>query len=111
MNFKSSLFLSFTSLILFLTSCMTVSYVGDRYQPTSKVDIYYAGKDVKEEYKVIGHLSELIGALNGEERAKRAIVKKAQEVGAHAIIITGIENSGGKNSQSYQKAEAIIYTQ
>src|SRR5690606_31676518 len=55
-------------------ACMTVSYVGDRYPPTEQVDVYYAEKDVKAEYRVIGHLSEKVSGPKGEERAKQQIL-------------------------------------
>ncbi|WP_257668427.1 hypothetical protein [Parapedobacter tibetensis] len=64
---------------------MTVSYVGDRFQPTEQVDVYYAAKDVKRNYRVIGHVSELVGGFGGEERVKMEIIKKCKEVGADAV--------------------------
>ena len=89
--------------------CMTVSYVGDRYQPTEQVDVYYAEKDVKPEYRVIGHLSEKVIGLNGEERAKQQIIAKCREVGADGVIILGFEYGGSKETDEYQKAQAIKY--
>lgn len=90
-------------------SCMTVSYVGDRYQPTEQVDVYYAEQDVKSEYKVIGHLSEKVSGFNGEERAKQQIIAKCREVGADGVIILGFEYGGSKKTEEYQKAQAIKY--
>jgi len=94
-----------------LQACMTVSYVGDRYQPTEQVDVYYAGKDVKAEYRVIGHLSEKVSGLKGEERAKQQILAKCREVGADGVIILGFEYGGSKETEEYQKAQAIKYTE
>ena len=90
-------------------SCMTVSYVGDRYQPTEQVDVYYAEKDVKTEYRVIGHLSEKVSGFNGEERAKQQILSKGREVGADGVIILGFEYVGAKQTEAYQKAQPIKY--
>lgn len=90
-------------------ACMTVSYVGDRYQPTEHVDVYYAEKDVKTEYRVIGHLSEKVTGLNGGDRAKERIIAKGREVGADGIIILGFEYGGAKETEEYQKAQAIKY--
>ncbi len=92
-----------------LYSCMTISYVGDRYQPTDRIDVYYAERDVEFKYKVIGHLSELVGGVNGEERAKQSIVAKCREVGADGVIILGFDYSGSKDDKQYQKAQAIKY--
>lgn len=92
-----------------LYACTTISYVGDRYQPTDRIDVYYAERDVEFEYKVIGHLSELVAGFNGEERAKQAIVAKCREVGADGVIILGFQHSGSEDVKQYQKAQAIRY--
>ena len=73
-----------------LHACMTVSYVGDR---------------------VIGHLSEKVSGLNGEERAKQQIIAKCREVGADGVIILGFEYGGAKETEEYQKAQAIKFTE
>lgn len=111
MPLKPVLFSVTLFLLLSTTSCRNVYYVGDRYPSTNQVDVYYAERDVKREYKVIGHLSEQIRSRNGEERTKAAIVAKAREIGAHGIIITGIEHIGGEETRRFQKAEAILYTE
>lgn len=98
-----------TVFALFLCSCSTISYVGDRYQPTDRIDVYYAERDVKSEYKVIGHLSELVGGINGEEQAKQNIIAKCREVGADGVIILGFQYSGSDEDKQYQKAQAIKY--
>lgn len=92
---------------MFLSSCITTSYIGDKLVPTNRVDVFYSAKDVKKDYKVIGHISSETGM--GEERAKQMIIGKAKIVGADAIIITGIDYTGGEDSSPYSKAEAIKY--
>lgn len=94
-----------------LHACMSVSYVGDRYQPTEQVDVYYAERDVESEYRVIGHLSEKVSGLNGEDRAKQRIIAKCREVGADGVIILGFEYGGTKEAEQYQKAQAIKYAE
>ena len=101
----SSLLLGLTLLI---SSCRTVSYMGDKLPPTSKLDVYYDTKDVKKNYKVIGHIyaSTLIRA----EKSREAILTKAKSAGADAVIIPKITtNTNGKTTESYQEADAIKY--
>jgi len=93
--------------ILFLTTCATPTYIGDRFQPTSNVDVYYASKDVKQEYKVIGHISSPV--LINDESSKKSLVAKARAVGADGVIIVGTEHTGGDDPTRYNKAEAIKY--
>lgn len=97
--------------LLTIQGCTTVSYVGDRYQPTEQVDVYYAEKDVSNAYRVIGHLSEEVIGLKGEERAKQRIIAKCREVGADGVIILGFEYGGSEETDKYQKAQAIKYTE
>lgn len=94
---------------LVFQSCMTVSYVGDQYAPTSEVDVFYAERDVSREHRVIGHLSEMVRGLNADQHTRDQLIKKAMEVGADAIIITGFEHAGEKDVKRYQKAEAVKY--
>ncbi|GAA4790573.1 hypothetical protein GCM10023231_18120 [Olivibacter ginsenosidimutans] len=83
--------------------------MGDRFSPTDNVDIYYSSKDVKHEYKVIGHITADV--IANEESSKRSIIQKAKAVGADAVIIHGIEYKGDKDSSGYSKAETIKYVQ
>lgn len=106
---KSVQFLLLSISLIVLGACSTISYVGDRYTPTQKVDVFYSAADVDRKYKVIGHLSENAGGLNGEEEAKRSIIRKCREVGADGVIILGFEHVKGETTSLYQKAEAIKY--
>lgn len=101
------LFILFMPVLFSMGSCIGTSYLGDRYNSTTHTDIYYASKDVKKDYKVIGHISSRIWL--SEEGAKRKIVEKARAVGADGVIIHGIEYTGGEDADSYYKAEAIQY--
>ncbi|SDE79004.1 hypothetical protein SAMN05216464_109201 [Mucilaginibacter pineti] len=91
---------------LFLTSCGTmVNYLGDAYPATNKVDVYYDAKDIKQEYKVIGHLS-MINDLD-QEVVKKALVNKSKAMGADGVII--LQTTGKDNSTV--KADAIKYSE
>jgi len=100
-------FLSYLSIVV-LSSCATASYIGDKLVPTNSVDVYYSPKDVKKTYKVIGHISSVKGIR--DEQAKQMIIAKAKTVGADAVIILGIDYTGGEDSSPYSKAEAIKYS-
>src|ERR1700755_2631129 len=78
--------LIFIAFCFLLSSCMTVTYFGDRYPQTSTVDIYYSAHDVKQNYKVIGHMNY---PNDMQERVKAKLSEYAKTIGADAIIITG----------------------
>ena len=43
--------------LLLTAGCITVDYVGDSYPPTTKVDTYYAEKDISKPHKVMGSIN------------------------------------------------------
>lgn len=107
---KYKLSVSLLPLLLLLNGCMTTYYVGDRFPASADVDVFYAAKDVKREYKVIGHISEDAQNIGQEEKVKKRIIAKAMEVGADAVIILGLDSGTGESSKGRQKAEVIQYT-
>jgi outer membrane protein assembly factor BamE (lipoprotein component of BamABCDE complex) len=71
---------------LLLASCSTVNYLGDQYPSTIQTDVYYDAKDIKQAYKVIGHLST--GNYSSRpEGMKKTLLVKAKAIGADGIII------------------------
>ncbi len=102
---KNHIMLLALGLCLLVSSCVTVSYLGDTLPPTTSVDIYYSAHDVTKNYKVIGHLSCPNG---GTDFAKKELSAYAQKIGADAIVITGTDAT--KNDQAaVVNADALKY--
>mgnify|MGYP001551926365 CR=1 FL=1 len=78
-------------LCLLLSACGLVqpTYFGDKLPPTDTVEIFYSAHDVKQEYKVIGHLT--ISNI-GQEQVKARLADYAKKIGADAIVILGANN-------------------
>jgi len=93
------------TLCFFLSSCVTVSYLGDRFAPTTSVDIYYSAHDVKREYKVIGHLT---CPNSGQDMVKKQLSDYAKTIGADAVIITGTDATKD-NQAAVVTADALKY--
>jgi hypothetical protein len=93
--------------LLFSSCFSTALYIGETMPPTTKIDVYYAAKDVKREYNVTGHISAQQGVE--ENDAKLQIIEKAKSVGADGVIVLGLDFTGGKDSTPFYKAEAIKY--
>lgn len=91
-------------LIFFISSCVTTNYLGDTYPPTQKIDVYYDARDVKKDFKVIGHL--ITAYTNDSAEAKEALSAKARQVGADGIVILPVSGNGDHVSI---KADAIKY--
>ena len=95
-------------LLLFtLVSCSPfVYYVGDRYPPTSKVDVYYSVKDVQRDYTIMGRMTKEL-VLGDQE--KKEMIREAKRKGAEGIIFYDLEVDAGKSSVVSIKAELIRY--
>lgn len=94
--------------VLLLSSCVTTSYMGDKFAATSQIDVFYATKDVKKEYKVIGHIYASTNV--NTDKIKESIVAKAKAIGADGVIILGLSTTGtGKSTETIQQADAIKY--
>lgn len=98
------LIIAFTFLF---TSCAVPAavYLGDTYPVTEKVDVYYDAKDVKHDYKVIGHLA--IAYTQDSEVAKKLLSDKAKAQGGDGIIIFQVD---GNNTNATIRADAIKYS-
>jgi len=79
-------------LVTLATACSpTIYYLGDQYQPTTQIDVFYDGKDVKKEYKTIGQLThDKIVAYSSVE-IKTQMIEEGKRRGADAIIFTDTE--------------------
>jgi hypothetical protein len=95
----------FIACSFFLVSCASVNYLGDTYPATAKADVYYDAKDVKQDYKVIGHLS--MAYSSNSDEIKSSLSAKAQSLGADGIII--LQTIGHEDKETV-KADAIKYT-
>ncbi|HEX2605839.1 MAG TPA: hypothetical protein VHK91_00605 [Flavisolibacter sp.] len=106
---KSKHLLTTLSFTLLLLSCSPVIYyLGDNYDPTSNVEVFYDAAQVKKEYRVMGHMTKEISLRS--ESDKKAMVKEAQKRGADGIIFSDLSMSADKKSEQVSvKAELIKY--
>ncbi|MCB9059660.1 MAG: hypothetical protein H6627_13915 [Calditrichae bacterium] len=82
--------LKLLSFLLILTSCTHFNYIGDSYSPTKDVMIYFSEKEIKSEYRIMGH-AVVAGEINvSVDDLKQRLIKEAKENGADAILIKDI---------------------
>lgn len=95
------------ALACFISGCATVDYVGESYQPTSQVDVFFAEHDVPREYKVIGQVlasgDQFVsaGALNTK------LMARAREKGADAVIILAVTRTPMSSSADVTETTKI----
>ena len=77
--------------LLLAIGCAPVSYIGNSYEPTNNVDLYFSVDDIRMEYAVIGHALDADGWQKNQKKIMEAVIKNAKENGADAVLITGME--------------------
>jgi len=95
------------ALCILIQSCVLVTYIGDKYPPTSNVEIFYSLHDVKKPYKVIGHMTY---PNSGTKSVKSAFEAYGKKIGADAIVISGTEATQDNNA-GVVSADALKYDQ
>ena len=82
----SSVFILMT---LFVVGCASVNYVGESFEPTTTVDLYFSTESIEKEYTVIGHAlgSSVFGS---NDAIQKELLEEAKRKGADAVLITGI---------------------
>jgi len=99
-------YLIISGLCLLLSSCAIMpTYFGDKYPATNTVDLYYSAHDVKQSYKVIGHLT--IQNI-GQDVVKTKLTDYAKTIGADAIVISGTDATKD-NTAAVVNAYALKY--
>ena len=92
----------------FISSCSPqLNYLGNRYEPTDKVVIYFDAKEITQEYSVMGLLNFKVSnsIFSTEENyTTKLITEKAKGVGADGVIITKFSN------ETYQEVDEHIMT-
>lgn len=89
--------------LILIPACAHVEYVGRSYAPTSHVDLFFSESDVKQEHEVMGRVVAHADDLVSASKLQKKIIEKAQEQGADAVVIEGLER--------YQTGESTSYTE
>lgn len=80
--------------ILILIACIlagcgpTIHYLGERYQRSRAIQIFYDEEEIDKPYTVIGRLVHDKQREYSTDRIKRKMVRKAKRAGADALIFT-----------------------
>ena len=74
---------------LFAGGCASVKYVGESFEPTTTVDLYFSKESIENEHKVIGHA---LGSsfFRSNDEIQKKLLEEAMRRGADAVLITGI---------------------
>lgn len=98
-----------TSLLVLLSGCVSVDYVGKSYAPTSNVDVYFSADDVKRPYETLGQARAQVDSLpftNQSQQLQDKLVAEARARGADGVIIGQLDTRQvGSTSQTTGSAQ------
>ncbi len=89
--------------VLFVAACAKIDYIGQSYQPTTHVDLYFSEEDIREDYQVMGHVIAQANEGISIESLQKQLEAKAREKGADGIVIHGFDR--------IQTGETITYNE
>jgi RecA-family ATPase len=78
-------------LLVLLAGCATVDYVGQSYESTTQVDIFYDEADIDRDYTVMGRAIAKGDDMVSSDKIQQELMKKAREKGADAIVIESFD--------------------
>ncbi|MFA7254746.1 MAG: hypothetical protein WC133_01440 [Candidatus Omnitrophota bacterium] len=79
------------ALVLFISGCASVDYVGDTYAPTDHADMYFDAKDIPRPYKVMGQMTLDEQEYASSQAMQADMKKEAMARGADAVLFTGMQ--------------------
>jgi len=99
--------LLFFGFFILLAGCAEVNYIGQSYEPTTEVELFFDDKLIEQEYTIIGQAigTGSWGVSNSKIQDK--LIQTAKRKGADAIIITGL----GKDNISTGEGTSTEETQ
>ncbi len=83
--------LALAALVLFVSGCATVDYVGQTYAPTDHTDMYFDAKDIPRPYKVMGQMTLDEDEYTDSQKMQEDMKKEAMARGADAVLFTGLQ--------------------
>jgi uncharacterized protein YbjQ (UPF0145 family) len=99
------------AVLLLVTGCTKIDYVGKEYPQTTDVEIFFSLEDVNREYEVMGHLTATADAdMVSAEKMQEDILKKAREKGADAVVILGLDTYTTSSPSSWSETTETTKT-
>ncbi|MBO6795485.1 MAG: DUF1471 domain-containing protein [Balneolaceae bacterium] len=104
--------LLFLFALFVFASCAEVNYIGQSYEPTTEVEIFYDEKAIEFDYTIIGQAIGSSSWFNSIEDIQDEMIKTAKRKGADGIIITGIDTeryNDGDSSSKETQVKAVFF--
>jgi len=103
MKFNSKYLAIVIGVLLCLSACTKIDYIGEEYPPTTHVDLFFDMEDVTREHKVMGHLIATADDAVSTEKMQKKMIKKAKEKGADAVVIMEFDKYQSGETTNYKE--------
>lgn len=103
MKNRSKYIVAVMFVLLYLSACTKIDYIGEEYPPTTHVDLFFDMDDVTREHKVMGNLIATADDGVSTEKMQKKIIEKAMKKGADAVVIMGFEKYQAGESTTYRE--------
>ncbi len=86
---------------------LIINYLGEKYEPTNQIDLYFDAADIQKQYKVIGVMKNEGDdwEMNYLDNIKEEMIKKAKAQGGDAILFVGSYTEKVTEENSYTEIE------
>jgi len=92
-----------------LTDCTTIKYVGDTYEKTNQLKVFYSFNEIEGKYKVFGHIVNSGSKTYFDtDDLMNELKKEAMNRGADAIVVTNIDIEKSDNSESEKLNASLV---
>lgn len=82
--------ISILALVLSLSSCVTIDYLGKNYIPTSDVQMYFDQADISRDFEVMGMLTAEAPEIIRSSKVQQRIMERARAMGADAVLFESL---------------------
>ncbi len=89
--------------VLFVAACAKIDYIGQSYSPTTHVDLYFSEADIREDYRVMGHVIAQANEGISVENLQKKLEAKAREKGADGIVVHGFDRIQTGETTTYNE--------
>lgn len=103
MKFHSKYLAIVIVVLLCLSACTKIDYIGEEYPPTTHVDLFFDMDDVTREHKVMGHLIATADDMVSAGKMQKKMIEKAKEKGADAVVIMEFDKYQSGETTSYKE--------
>lgn len=98
------------AMLLFLTAgCVETDYMGRRYPPTDRVEVYYDLEDLARPNYVMGHLQAEVLPGTDYATVEAELVEEAMAKGADALVIEGADMIDAGARTPGVRYEPVLY--